>query len=79
MARSDAGCTQTELARRIGVPQPVISLIERGERRVDVVEFVRIAKALGQNPVDLLSRLVSVFDQLDSQADRSVFAAMRTG
>ena len=67
MARSDAGCTQTELARRIGVPQPVISLIERGERRVDVVEFVRIAKALGQNPVDLLSRLVSVF------------AAMRTG
>lgn len=63
--RASAGCTQTELARRIGRPQPVISLIEQGERRVDVVEFRRIAEALGMDPVALFARYVDTRGDAD--------------
>lgn len=57
LARKEAGVTQTELARRVGRGQPVISLIESGERRLDVVEFYVIARALGYDPTMLFARL----------------------
>lgn len=41
------GMTQRQLADRIGRDQSWISLIEGSQRRVDVVEFVEITKALG--------------------------------
>lgn len=50
-ARKAAGLTQAELARRVGSQQPVISLIERGVRRIDVVEFYVLARAIGADPV----------------------------
>ena len=34
--------------------------IERGERRIDVIEFYAITKALGANPVEVFERLVRV-------------------
>jgi transcriptional regulator with XRE-family HTH domain len=49
-ARKEAGITQQELARRIGKPQSFVSKYERRERRLDVVELVRIARALGFDP-----------------------------
>ena len=49
-ARKEAGLTQEELARRVGRAQPVISLIERGVRRIDVVEFYVLARAIGVDP-----------------------------
>lgn len=49
------GLTQRQLADRIGRDQSWISLIEGSQRRVDVVEFVEIAKALGVNPAKLLA------------------------
>lgn len=54
-ARRRAGLTQTELALRVGKDQKFISLIERSQRRVDVIEFYAIAKALGADPVKLYS------------------------
>lgn len=56
-ARKDAGLSQVELAARIGRDQPFISLIERGVRRVDLVEFYVIAKAIGADPVELFSQV----------------------
>lgn len=58
-ARKDAGLTQLELARRLGRPQPFISYIERGERRIDVVEFYVIARALGCDPRALFDRVIT--------------------
>jgi transcriptional regulator with XRE-family HTH domain len=49
-ARRDAGLSQTELARRLGKPQQFVSFIELGTRRVDVIEFYAIMKALDVDP-----------------------------
>lgn len=52
-ARKAAGLTQTELANRVGKDQTFISLIERSQRRVDVLEFYALARAMGADPVRL--------------------------
>lgn len=49
--RKDSGVTQVELAQRLGKPQSFVSTIERGVRRLDVLEFYAIARALGRDPV----------------------------
>jgi len=46
-ARLKAGFTQQQLARKLGKPQSFVSAFESGQRRVDVLEFIRIAQALG--------------------------------
>ena len=46
-ARLYAGVTQAELAERLGTVQSFVAKTEAGERRLDVVEFVRIFEALG--------------------------------
>lgn len=46
-ARRDAGLTQVEVAQRLRKPQSFVSKFERGERRLDVPEFVDIAEAIG--------------------------------
>lgn len=56
-ARKAQGLTQVELARRIGRSQQFVSFAERGTRRVDVIEFYAIAKALGVDPIRLFSQL----------------------
>jgi transcriptional regulator with XRE-family HTH domain len=57
--RKQASVSQAELARRIGREQPFISLIERGVRRVDVVEFCAIVRALGEDPASILRQVDS--------------------
>lgn len=56
-ARKEAGVTQAELAERLSKPQPWVSNIERGIRRVDVIEFIAICGALGHNARDVFERL----------------------
>lgn len=57
-AREAAGLTQTQLASRLGKEQSYVAKNEGGERRVDVVEFVRIAKACGADPLALLRTIL---------------------
>ena len=56
-ARKAAGMTQRELAARIGRPYTVVANIERGERQIDVVEFIAIARALGVGELELMARV----------------------
>ena len=58
-ARKASGLTQRDLASRMGRPYSVIANIERGERQIDVVEFIAIARALGVGEVDLMARIVA--------------------
>jgi ribosome-binding protein aMBF1 (putative translation factor) len=47
--RTEAGITQTELARRMGARQPFISAIERGAKFPTVETLARIARATGNH------------------------------
>lgn len=56
-ARKKARVTQVALAARLRQPQSFVSKYERGERRLDVVEFLQVARALRIDPVPLVRRL----------------------
>lgn len=49
-ARKEAGLSQGEIAKKLNRPQSFVSKYERGERRIDIVEFLEVAKAIGINP-----------------------------
>jgi transcriptional regulator with XRE-family HTH domain len=57
-ARKALGVSQVELARRLGKTQPFVSYFERGERRIDVIEFYAIMRALEVDPVHVFAELV---------------------
>ena len=56
-AREGAGFTQQDLAARLHRPQSYISKYESGERRLDVIEFLRIAKVLKADPCQILRKI----------------------
>jgi len=56
-AREKKGVTQSELARRLGQPQPYIAKCENGARRLDFVELVEIAEALEISPKTLVEKV----------------------
>lgn len=57
-ARSEAKISQEELSRRIGQSITFMVKVERGTRRLDVVEFILVAKELGINSTELLQRVL---------------------
>ena len=57
-ARHKAGLTQQQVADRLGKPQSYVAKIEGGERRLDILEFVDYAHALGRDPEELLHAML---------------------
>lgn len=53
-ARKKAGITQADLASTLGRPQSFVAKYEGRERRLDVAEFLQIARELGADPYKLL-------------------------
>jgi transcriptional regulator with XRE-family HTH domain len=58
-ARKRADLTQSELSVRLKRPQSFVSKYERGERRLDVIEFGEVARAIGIDPISFLRKLYS--------------------
>lgn len=56
-ARKSAGLTQVEIASRLKQPQSYVSKYESGVRRLDVVEYMQVAKAIGFDPAELIKKL----------------------
>lgn len=56
--RERAGLTQREVAARLRRPHSFVGRIEAGERRVDVVEFIEIARVLETDPQVLFGNLI---------------------
>ena len=56
-ARRGKSLTQAELAQRLSRPQSFVAKYEGGERRLDVVEFLEVAEALGVTAAKLIRDL----------------------
>ena len=54
-ARRSSGLTQVALATKLGRPQSFVSKFEQGERRLDVIEFLDVARALKVDPLLILA------------------------
>jgi transcriptional regulator with XRE-family HTH domain len=61
-ARDKAGLTQQKLAKRLGKLQSFVAKYEGGERRLDVIEFIVIARAIGVDPLRMLRTLTKSMD-----------------
>ncbi len=62
-ARIAAGLKQTDLAERIEKDQSWVSLVEGSQRRLDVVEFIKLAQALDIRPSTMLDEIVEKIAQ----------------
>lgn len=75
-ARETAGLTQVDLARAIGRTQVFVSHVERGVRRLDVVELLEICRGMG---VDLTSFISEFQKAADALPRRRAPQVRRTG
>lgn len=57
-ARKAAKLTQAELSAKLELPQSYVSKYERGERRLDVIEFLQVAQVLEIDPLAFIEELV---------------------
>lgn len=57
-ARKEKGITQAQLAEALGKPQSFIAKVENGERRLDVVEFVHLARLVDVNISLILNEII---------------------
>ena len=55
--RVNAGLTQQDVADRLGKPQSYVAKIEGAERRIDVIEFLALAKAIGVDAAAIVKEL----------------------
>ncbi len=55
--RRKRGLTQSDVATALGRHQSFVTKYERGERRLDVIEFVQVCVALGVDPVGMLKEI----------------------
>jgi transcriptional regulator with XRE-family HTH domain len=56
--RKAAGLTQTAVAERLGKPPSYVAKYELGDRRLDVLEFLDVAAAIGFDPCGFLRALL---------------------
>lgn len=54
-ARKAAGMTQSDLAATLKCHQSFVARIESGERRIDVIELIVLARSIGTDARELLS------------------------
>jgi transcriptional regulator with XRE-family HTH domain len=57
--RKKADIRQQVLAKKLGKPQSFVAKYEAGERRIDLVEFIAIMRALDADPVALFREFVA--------------------
>ena len=55
--------TQSQLAKQLGYPQSFVSKYEKGERRLSVIEFIDVVRALGADPDAVFQQLIDAIDR----------------
>ncbi|WP_052257598.1 helix-turn-helix domain-containing protein [Leisingera sp. ANG-DT] len=56
-ARLDAGMTQQQVAEALSKPQSYVAKVEGFERRLDVIEFIVLARCIAWDPFPLLQQI----------------------
>ena len=56
--RRDASVSQEQLAERLGWSRSKVAKIEQGQRRIEVPDFILIARALDIDPETLFRRVM---------------------
>lgn len=57
--RKAAGLSQSEVARRISKPPSAVWKYENGELRLDMIEFLAFARAVGFDPLEFMQKLMA--------------------
>jgi transcriptional regulator with XRE-family HTH domain len=57
LKREQSGFTQVALSVKLDRPQSYVSKYERGERRLDVIEFLEVARVLAFDAARFVERL----------------------
>ena len=60
--RERQGLSQATVARRLSKHQSFVSKYEKGERRLSVIEFIDVVRALGGEPAAVLRRFIPAID-----------------
>lgn len=55
--RAEAGLRQRDVAEALGWNQSIVAKIETAQRRLDVIEFVRMAGVIGFDPTRMVREL----------------------
>jgi transcriptional regulator with XRE-family HTH domain len=66
--RIAAGLSQAQVAKRLREYQSWVARLESGQRRLDVVEFLAVARAVGFDPAKLIRKLAKVCNNGRSRA-----------
>ena len=70
--RVEAGLRQVDLAKKLRVPQSMISKYEVGERRIDLLELREICAVLGVSLVEVVEQLEHLLSKDKNEADPEI-------
>lgn len=69
-ARKTAKLTQATLAKILNKPQSFVAKYENGERRLDVIEFLLITRAIGIDSCSIIREIEAKFNDLSGRKHR---------
>lgn len=70
--RIEAGLRQIDLAKKLRVPQSMISKYEVGERRIDLLELREICAVLGVSLVEVVEQLENLLSKDKNEANPKI-------
>jgi len=70
--RVEAGLRQVDLAKKLKVPQSMISKYEVGERRIDLLELREICAALDVSLVEVVEQLEHLLSKDTNETDPAI-------
>ena len=68
--RKEAGMNQRQLAATLGREQNYVARIETGQRRLDLIEWVQVLRALGVDPEKEITGIVRQVSPLAPKAKK---------
>jgi transcriptional regulator with XRE-family HTH domain len=68
-ARKEAKLTQESVAKSLKKPQSFVAKYENGERRLDVIEFLLVARVIGVEPCEIIKKVAQGMSESSCEGD----------